>query len=148
MPEPANAYQFTDKRAQYPRPKNKIPYQMPPPALMASVEVLYSETNDGEITIEVEPSSGLRKLVTAIDISSLYKEKRNNAIQLAKRCVLFLTLNTIFEFIDQAHSTNFRFETLYHEYLISPLCPVIMDGNKLYFQTEAPENGNSCWKAF
>lgn len=89
------------------------------------VEVLYSENNDGEITIEVEPTSGLHKLVTAIDISSLYKEKRNKAIQLAK-----------------------RFETLYHEYLVSPLCPVIMDGNKLYFQTEAPENGTSCWKAF
>lgn len=89
------------------------------------VEVLYSENNDGEITIEVEPSSGLHKLVTAIDISSLYKEKRNKAIQLAK-----------------------RFETLYHEYLVSPLCPVIMDGNKLYFQTEAPDNGTTCWKSF
>lgn len=65
-----------------------------PPA----VEVLYSEANDGEITIEVEPTSGLRKLVTAIDISSLYKEKRNKSIQLAK-----------------------KFESLYHEYLVSPL---------------------------
>lgn len=62
------------------------------------VEVLYSEQNDGEITIEVEPTNGLRKLVTAIDISSLYKEKRNKAILLAK-----------------------KFEQLYHEYLISPL---------------------------
>ena len=87
-----------------------------PPA----VEVLYSEANDGEITIEVEPTSSLRKLVTAIDISSLYREKRNKAIQLAK-----------------------KFETLYHEYLVSPLCPVILDGNKLYFQTEAPENGTT-----
>jgi len=25
---------------------------------------------------------------------------------------------------------------------------VILDGNKLYFQTEAPENGTTCWKAF
>ena len=92
---------------------------------MSGVEVLYSENNDGEITIEIEPSSALHKLVTAIDISSLYKEKRNKAIQLAK-----------------------KFEILYHDYLVSPLCPVIMDGNKLYFQTEAPDNGNSCWKAF
>lgn len=92
---------------------------------IAGVEVLYSETNDGEITIEIEPTSGLKKLVTAIDISSLYKEKRSNAIQLAK-----------------------NFESLYHEYLISPLWPVIMDGNKLYFQTEAPDNASTCWKAF
>ena len=53
--------------------------------MTTGVEVLYSEINDGEITIEIEPTSGLRKLVTVVDISSLYKEKRNNAIFLAKR---------------------------------------------------------------
>lgn len=89
------------------------------------VEILYSEQSDGDITIEIEPVNGLRKLVTAIDISSLYKEKRNKAILLAK-----------------------KFEQLYHEYLLSPLSPVILDGSKLYFQTEAPENGSTCWKAF
>lgn len=60
--------------------------------------ILYSEQGDGEITIEVEQSNGLRKLVTAIDISSLYKEKKNKAILLAK-----------------------KFETLFHENLASPL---------------------------
>lgn len=116
------------------QPHASSPPQAPPQPKMADyqnmyytggVEVLYSENNDGEITIEIEPSSGLHKLVTAIDISSLYKEKRNKAIQLAR-----------------------RFENLYHEYLVSPLCPVIMDGNKLYFQTEAPDNGTSSWKSF
>ena len=115
-------YQDTSGKKFVP-PEKAMEYQSAyrPPA----VEVLYSEANDGEITIEVEPTSGLRKLVTAIDISSLYKEKRNKSIQLAK-----------------------KFETLYHEYLVSPLWTVILDGNKLYFQTEAPENGTTCWKAY
>lgn len=88
------------------QPPTSSPPQVPQPKMAeyqnvyysGGVEVLYSENNDGEITIEIEPSSGLHKLVTAIDISSLYKEKRNKAIQLAR-----------------------RFENLYHEYLVSPL---------------------------
>ena len=85
-PEPANAFMMQDqKRQPYPQFKNKQSFQQRPPPSVEGVERLYSESNDGEITIEIEPSSGLRKLVTAIDISSLYKEKRNNAIQLAKR---------------------------------------------------------------
>jgi hypothetical protein len=91
MPQP---YPYPEKKV-YKSPKMPE-FQSQGP--IAGVEVLYSESNDGEITIEIEPTSGLKKLVTAIDISSLYKEKRNNAIQLAK-----------------------RFESLYHEYLVSPL---------------------------
>lgn len=87
-PEPARGFGMPEaKRGHFPPMKQKPAFQpqpQPPPSV-EGVERLYSEGNDGEITIEIEPSSGLRKLVTAIDISSLYKEKRNNAIQLAKR---------------------------------------------------------------
>lgn len=75
-------YPYQPPKAFVPPPKKTVEYQ--PVFSPLPVEVLYSEANDGEITIEVEPTSGLRKLVTAIDISSLYKEKRNKAIQLAK----------------------------------------------------------------
>ena len=84
VPDPVDAYRMADDRANHfgKQPK-KIPFA--PPIVTPSVETLYSESNDGEITIEIDPISGVRKLVTAVDISSLYKEKRLNAIQLGNR---------------------------------------------------------------
>ena len=47
-------------------------------------DVLYSEENDGEILIEYSPKMKDLQLITCIDISTLYKEKRGKAIDIAK----------------------------------------------------------------
>ena len=87
-------------------------------------EVLYSEEGDGEITIEVDKSSNKVKLVTCVDISTLYKEKRSKAMDLAQ-----------------------TFCTLSHRNLVQPISPLHIENNRLYIEMEAPENIGS-WKSF
>ena len=49
-------------------------------------DILYSEEGDGEILVETLPADlgGHLRLITCIDISTLYKEKRVKAIEIAK----------------------------------------------------------------
>lgn len=49
-------------------------------------DILYSEEGDGEILVETLPpkDGGHLRLITCVDISTLYKEKRNKAIDIAK----------------------------------------------------------------
>ena len=49
-------------------------------------DILYSEEGDGEILVESLPDGqgGHLRLVTCVDISTLYKEKRIKAIEIAK----------------------------------------------------------------
>ena len=49
-------------------------------------DILYSEEGDGEILVEtLSPEEGGQlRLITCVDISTLYKEKRNKAIEIAK----------------------------------------------------------------
>ena len=57
------------------------------PALSESdnYDILYSEEGDGEILVEqmADPANELQ-LITCIDISTLYKEKRTKAIDIAR----------------------------------------------------------------
>lgn len=50
------------------------------------IDLLYSEEGDGEILVETLPpkDGGHLRLITCIDISTLYKEKRSKAIEIAK----------------------------------------------------------------
>lgn len=49
-------------------------------------DILYSEEGDGEILIEtLSPAlGGQLRLITCVDISTLYKEKRQKAIEIAE----------------------------------------------------------------
>lgn len=47
------------------------------------LDLLYSEEGDGEILIELDKQKRVLKLITCIDISTLYKEKRTKAIEMA-----------------------------------------------------------------
>ena len=48
--------------------------------------MLYSEEGDGEILVEtMHPEEGGQlRLISCVDISTLYKDKRNKAIEIAK----------------------------------------------------------------
>jgi hypothetical protein len=46
-------------------------------------DILYSEKGDGEILIEFDQDRNQLKLITCVDISTLYKEKRAKAIEMA-----------------------------------------------------------------
>lgn len=88
-------------------------------------EVLYSEEGDGEIRIERDPLTGTSKLVTIVDIGTLYKEKRSKAILMAQ-----------------------TYCKLSHRNIVTPLKECILDEmNFLYFEMEAPENIGQ-WKSF
>lgn len=84
---------------------------------------MYAEEGDGAIHIETDKKSGARTLVTIVDISTLYKEKRAKSVSLAK-----------------------TFSTLTHENLVA-VYKLYISKKMLYFEMEAPENiGN--WKSF
>jgi len=55
------------------------------PTKSGNFDILYSEEGDGEILIEtLSPEEGGNlRLITCIDISTLYKEKRSKAIEIA-----------------------------------------------------------------
>jgi hypothetical protein len=46
-------------------------------------EILYFEPNDGEIFIYFDDKAQISKMVTCIDISTLFKEKKAKAINIA-----------------------------------------------------------------
>ena len=48
------------------------------------LDVLYSERGDGEILLDFDPENKSMLLITCIDISTLYKEKRIKAIEMAE----------------------------------------------------------------
>ena len=56
------------------------------PIKQGPFDILYSEEGDGEILIETLPpkEGGHLRLITCVDISTLYKEKRSKAIEIAK----------------------------------------------------------------
>ena len=89
----------------------------------AAIQTLYSEDGDGSIYIETDPFSNKKTLVTYIDISTLYKEKRAKSIVLAKKYALI------------SHTNLVDISKLY------------VTKKTLYFEMEAPENTGS-WKSF
>jgi hypothetical protein len=56
------------------------------PVKTGNFDLLYSEEGDGEILIEtMSPKEGGHlRLITCVDISTLFKEKRSKAIDIAK----------------------------------------------------------------
>jgi len=54
------------------------------PSKNENFDILYSEEADGEILVEHSSSDNQLNLITCIDISTLYKEKRTKAIEIAK----------------------------------------------------------------
>lgn len=64
-------------------------YQSQPllyPFKNGNFDLLYSEEGDGEILVETLPpeEGGQLRLITCVDISTLYKDKRTKAIEIAK----------------------------------------------------------------
>lgn len=57
------------------------------PGKQGNFDILYSEAGDGEILIEtLSPQEGGQlRLITCVDISTLYKEKRTKAIEIAEQ---------------------------------------------------------------
>jgi hypothetical protein len=55
------------------------------PEKYGNFDILYSEEGDGEILVETMPPDNHLRLITCIDISTLYKEKRAKAIEIAKQ---------------------------------------------------------------
>ena len=47
-------------------------------------DILYSEKDDGEILIDRPREGDNLRLITCVDISTLYKEKRTKAIEMAE----------------------------------------------------------------
>lgn len=68
----------------YPAMTQLIPAQYYSSSYQNVSEILYFEQGDGEIFVYFDPRSQLSKLVTCIDITSLYKEKRGKAITIIK----------------------------------------------------------------
>ena len=89
----------------------------------ANIQSLYSEEGDGSIFIETDKLSGKKQLVTMIDISTLYKEKRAKSVSLAR-----------------------TYATLYHRNLIE-VKKLYITKKTLFFEMEAPDNTGS-WKSF
>jgi hypothetical protein len=78
-------------------------------------EILYFEQGDGEIFIWADPQASQLKMVTCIDITSLYKEKRGKALAIIK-------------FLCQVQHKNI---TYIHEYKV-------IDEKLIYIEMEAP----------
>lgn len=97
--------------------------QIRPSNKNASVQTLYSEDGDGSIFIETDQYTSTKVLVTYIDISTLYKEKRAKSIVLAKKYAILSHLNLI------------------------DVSKLFVTKKTLYFEMEAPENTGS-WKSF
>ena len=54
------------------------------PNKTGNFDILYSEEGDGEILIEENEEDRHLRLITCIDISTLYKEKRSKAVEMAR----------------------------------------------------------------
>ncbi len=84
-------------------------------------DILYSEEGDGEILVESLPDEqgGHLRLVTCVDISTLYKEKRIKAIEIAKEYSKLqhpniLCVNSEFELLDNNGTLMFYTESPDH----------------------------------
>lgn len=88
------------------------------------IDVLYFEPGDGEIFVYFDPQTNIPKMVTCIDISTLYKEKRTKAI-------------TIVNFLSQVKHPNLTY--IYSHYIV--------DEKLIFLEMEAPYN-LSQWKTF
>ena len=53
------------------------------PLKRGNFDILYSEEGDGEILVEYSEETAQLNLITCVDISTLYKEKRQKAIDMA-----------------------------------------------------------------
>ena len=87
-------------------------------------ETLYYDDGDGEIFIFYDATLGINKVMTCIDISTLYKEKRGKAIALAN-------------FLCQLKHPNLVH--IYRHYLVQETL--------IYIEMEAPSNSSN-WKSF
>ncbi|CDW74718.1 phosphatidylinositol-4-phosphate 5- [Stylonychia lemnae] len=96
------------------------------PAESDNYDILYSEEGDGEILVEKSPDQKELQLITCIDISTLYKEKRTKAIDIAK-----------------------EFQKLQHPNLLSILeeFKLLDNSGTLLFKTEAPDH-IAGWKSY
>jgi serine/threonine protein kinase len=87
-------------------------------------ETLYYEAGDGEIFVYYDSVANMQKMVTCIDISTLFKEKRAKAI-------------TITKFLGQVRHTNVV--QIYTHYIV--------DDKFIYIEMEVPANVSQ-WKTF
>lgn len=101
----------------------RVVHQIRPANKGATIQNLYSEEGDGSIFIETDKVSGKKQLITVVDISTLYKEKRMKSVTLAKR------------YASISHGNLIDVKKLY------------ITKKMLYFEMEAPENTGS-WKSF
>lgn len=92
------------------------------PDKASTLQTLYSEEGDGEIYIENMKDKS-KKLITVVEISTLYKEKRLKSVSLAR-----------------------TYATISHRYLIH-VYKLYITKKTLFFEMEAPENTSS-WKSF
>jgi serine/threonine protein kinase len=104
-----------------------------PPPLPTSVyssyyrnitEVLYYEQNDGEVFIYFDSLQGRKKLVTCIDVSSLFQEKKDKAF-------------AIVDFLSQTKHANMV--EIYQHYVV--------DNMLIFIEIEEPPNTYQ-WKTF
>jgi serine/threonine protein kinase len=102
---------------------SRVVHQIRPVNKGVIVQNLYSEEGDGSIFIETDKISGKKQLITVVDISTLYKEKRMKSVTLAKR------------YASISHNNLIEVKKLY------------ITKKMLYFEMEAPENTGS-WKSF
>ncbi|CDW78710.1 morn domain repeat containing protein [Stylonychia lemnae] len=87
-------------------------------------ETLYYEPGDGEIFVYYDDVANLQKMVTCIDISTLFKEKRAKAI-------------AITNFLGQVRNAN----------IVQIYSHQIIDEKYVYIEMEVPQN-LSLWKTF
>lgn len=99
------------------------------PIKHGNFDILYSEEGDGEILIEtMQPKDGGHlRLITCVDISTLYKEKRIKAVEIAK------------EYSNLSHPNILSVTSAGFE--------VLENTGTLIFYTEAPDN-IAGWKSY
>lgn len=85
---------------------------------------MYFESGDGEIFVYYDPFTKMHKMVTCIDISSLFKEKRTKAISIAT-------------FLSQVK----------HSHLVTIYSHYVVDDKLIYIEMEPPTNFTQ-WKTF